>query len=251
MMDIKEIDISEIFPYAKNPRKNQAVLKVAKSIDEFGWQQPIVVDKAGIIIVGHTRYQAAQELGLKTVPVLYADLPEEKVKAYRIADNRTNQDSEWDMDFLVDEIQDLLKIDFELSSLGFDNKELTNILLGDDEIENPYTKKVDVPIYEPSEDKPDIYDLYDDERHQRLLEAISKADLSDEERQFLIMAAGRHVQFNFQKIAEFYSHSRKEVQELMEDSALVIIDFDKAIANGYLKLQEELSEIYLDEYDEI
>ena len=110
---------------------------------------------------------------------------------------------------------------------------------------------MDVPIYEPSEDKPDIYDLYDDERHQRLLEAIGKADLSDEERQFLIMAAGRHVQLNFQKIAEFYSHSRKEVQKLMEDSALVIIDFDKAIANGYLKLQEELSEIYSDEYDEI
>lgn len=250
-MQIQEIDISEIFPYAKNPRKNQAVGKVAKSLDEFGWQQPIVVDKDGIIIVGHTRYQAAQELGYKTVPVVYADLTPEKAKAYRIADNRTNAEGDWDMDFLVDEIQDLLKDDFDLISLGFDKKELTNILMGDDEIENPYTKKVEVPIYEPTEDKPDIYDLYDDERHKRLLESISKADLSDEEREFLIMAAGRHVVLNFQKIAEFYSHSRKEVQELMEDSALVIVDFDKAIANGYLKLAEELSELYTDDIDDL
>ena len=92
-MDVIERKLTEIYPYEHNPRKNDgAVDYVANSIREFGFKQPIVVDKNGVIIVGHTRYKAAQKLGLETAPVVVADdLDEEKARAYRLADNKTNE----------------------------------------------------------------------------------------------------------------------------------------------------------------
>lgn len=108
--------LSEIRPYENNPRKNDgAVDKVANSIREFGWQQPIVVDKDNVIIVGHTRWKAAKKLKLKTVPVVVADLSEEQAKAYRIADNSTGEIATWDYDLLVPEIQGL---DYDMSEFG-------------------------------------------------------------------------------------------------------------------------------------
>ena len=108
-MDIIEKKLSEIRPYEKNPRLNDgAVEKVAKSINEFGFKQPIVVDSDGVIIAGHTRYKAAQKLGLKTVPVLVAsDLPPEKVKAYRLADNKVSDFAIWDNKLLLEELEDI------------------------------------------------------------------------------------------------------------------------------------------------
>ena len=92
-MDVIERKLTEIYPYEHNPRKNDgAVDYVANSIREFGFKQPIVVDKNGVIIVGHTRYKAAQKLGLETAPVVVADdLDEEKARAYRLADNKTGE----------------------------------------------------------------------------------------------------------------------------------------------------------------
>ena len=120
--------INDIKPYSNNPRKIKNVDKVAKSIAEFGFQQPIVVDKNNIIIVGHTRYQASKQLGLEKVPVLIADLTEQQAKAYRIVDNRLNEDNEWDKDLLNIEIDDLKDYNSELLNFGFDDKELDNIL---------------------------------------------------------------------------------------------------------------------------
>lgn len=119
-MKIIDKKLAEITPYPQNPRKNdEAVDKVAASIKEFGFKQPIVVDGDGIIIVGHTRYKAAQKLGLKTVPVLVADdLTEEQAKAYRLADNKTNEFAEWDFELLDLELFDVGDIDME--QFGFD-----------------------------------------------------------------------------------------------------------------------------------
>ena len=107
-MQIEIIDINKLLPYINNPRKNLNIDKVASSIKEFGFQQPIVVDKNYIIIVGHTRFEAAKKLGLKEVPVQIADLDEDKAKAYRIADNRLNQDADWDNELLSVELNNLL-----------------------------------------------------------------------------------------------------------------------------------------------
>ena len=129
---MQNIQIEEIIPYSRNPRKNQHVDKVATSIKEFGFQQPIVVDKNMVVIVGHTRLLASQKLGLKEVPVLVADLSESKAKAYRIADNRLNEDSNWDDELLNLELIALQKDDYDLDSLGFEKNELEKIFNSDD-----------------------------------------------------------------------------------------------------------------------
>jgi len=115
-----------VIPYSRNPRKNDAAVSlVAGSLKEFGWQQPIVVDKEMVIIVGHTRLLAAQQLGMKQVPIVIADqLTPNQAKAYRLADNRVGQEATWDFDLLSLEIGDLKDMDFNLDILGFNEQEL-------------------------------------------------------------------------------------------------------------------------------
>ena len=127
-MKIEVRSIDDIKPYENNPRNNDdAVDAVANSIKEFGWQQPIVVDNEGVIIAGHTRYKAAKKLGLKHVPVVVADnLTPDQVKAYRLADNKTAELADWDMDLLNDELDQIRNID--MSDFGFDE-------LDDDQID--------------------------------------------------------------------------------------------------------------------
>ena len=112
IVKVQLVDIKTVIPYARNPRKNQeAVSKVAASIKEFGFKQPIVVDAENVVIAGHTRLMAAQQLEIKKVPVVVADdLTEAQVKAYRIADNRVSQEAEWDYDLLKLEIDDLVGV---------------------------------------------------------------------------------------------------------------------------------------------
>tara|TARA_R100000654_G_scaffold4652_1_gene13621 strand:+ start:275 stop:898 length:624 start_codon:yes stop_codon:yes gene_type:complete len=132
-MQIEWKNIKDVKPYKNNPRANNPEEKVARSIEEFGWQQPIVVDMEGVIIAGHTRYGAAKHLGLDKVPVVVADLPEDKANAYRIADNRTNEDAEWDFAKLTGELTKLQELDFDLDLLGFEESELESMLT----IDNP------------------------------------------------------------------------------------------------------------------
>lgn len=122
--------IEEIVPYARNPRKNEAaVAKVMASLKEFGWRQPIVVDTEMVIVAGHTRYEAAKRLGWPTAPVHVAEgLSPAQIKAYRLADNRTGQEAEWDNELLALELGDLLGDEFDLSLAGFDADELAALL---------------------------------------------------------------------------------------------------------------------------
>lgn len=108
-----------------------------------------------------------------------------------------------------------------------------------------YTTKVTTPIYEPSSTCPHIFELVDCEKTNRLIRQIEKSGIDDWEKKFLIEAAHRHSIFNYSKIADYYAHASKEMQDLMERSALVIIDFDKSIEYGYTKLQEEIHKQYL------
>jgi len=128
-MNISTVKIDTIVPYIRNPRKNdQAIDKVAGSIKEFGWKQPIVVDKDNVIIVGHTRYLAAQKLGIKEVPIIIAeDLNTQQIKAYRIADNKTAEFSSWNDEQLVLEIQELQDSDYNLQETGFTLDEIEDL----------------------------------------------------------------------------------------------------------------------------
>ena len=139
-MNSLELSIDDLIPYIRNPRKNdEAATKVAASIKEFGFKQPIVVDKNMIIVAGHTRLLAAQKLGLKKLPVIIADdLTESQIKAYRIADNRVAEEAEWDYDLLKLEINDLVDLNFSLIETGFSQDELDKILNGDEDSDNPY-----------------------------------------------------------------------------------------------------------------
>lgn len=155
---IEQWNLDLIRPYDKNPRNitDKAIQKVAQSIREFGFQQPIVVDKQGVVIVGHTRLKAALSLGLKQAPVLVADLTEAKARAYRIADNRTHQEATWLDELLADELKALDDLDFDLSLTGFDDREIRNLLADEEELEraeetpeapvNPVTQLGDVWI---------------------------------------------------------------------------------------------------------
>lgn len=155
---VQNVSIDKIKPYENNPRDNEAgVDAVANSIDEFGWQQPIVVDKDNVIIVGHTRYKAAKKLGMKEVPVVVADkLSEEQVKAYRLADNKTGELTDWDDGLLDSELDDILNID--MSDFGFD------IDMPDDE--DNEAKEDDFDEEPPAKPKSKLGQIYQLGRHR-------------------------------------------------------------------------------------
>lgn len=116
--------------------------------------------------------------------------------------------------------------------------------------EQKYSTKIESPIYEPKNQKPHILELVDKSKTQRLIREIQESNLDEDEKKFLIDASKRHMVFNYEKIADYYAHSSKEMQNLMEKSALVIIDFEKAIQLGYVKLCDEIRTQYLEEYGE-
>jgi len=130
-MKIEIADINSIKPYENNPRKlsEKAIETVAMSLKEYGFRQPIVVDKDRIIVVGHTRFRASKKLGFKEVPITIADnLTPEQINAYRIADNRTSEESEWDNELLKMELKELDLKDFNLELTGFNEDQLNNML---------------------------------------------------------------------------------------------------------------------------
>ena len=141
-MKIKNVAIDTVIPYARNPRNNQgAIAKVAGSIKEFGWQQPIVVDSEMVVIAGHTRLAAAQSLGMDKVPIVIAEnLTPAQVKAYRLADNRVSQEAEWDHDLLTLELQDLVGEEYDLDLTGFSDDELAALLAEETNLNRGVTK---------------------------------------------------------------------------------------------------------------
>ena len=123
--------LDRVRPYDKNPRviTKAAIEKVAASIKEFGWRQPIVVDEDGVILVGHTRRAAAAFLGLTEVPVHVAEgLTEAQKRAYRLADNRAGEEARWNPDLLDGELVELGALGFDLALTGFDPVELPSVI---------------------------------------------------------------------------------------------------------------------------
>jgi DNA modification methylase len=174
-MKIELRHLADIRPYDKNPRLNDdAVDAVAASIKEFGFRQPIVVDPDGVIICGHTRWKAAQKLGLEKVPVHVAtDLTPEQIKAYRIADNQIASLAEWNYDLLPIEIGELQAANYDLSLLGFDQDELAKLLGGD--LQEGLTDPDDVPA-PPDEAITKPGDLWILGNHRLLCGDSSKAE---------------------------------------------------------------------------
>lgn len=121
-MTIKQILTDKLIPYENNPRNNDgAVDAVAASIKEFGFKIPIIVDKDMVVVAGHTRLKAAKKLGLEKVPCIVADdLTDKQIKAFRLADNKTAELAEWDVEALALELDDLDGMGFDMSEFGFE-----------------------------------------------------------------------------------------------------------------------------------
>jgi len=149
-MKVELVAIDQVIPYARNPRINaHAIEKVAASIKEFGFRQPIVTDKELVIVVGHVRFEAAKRLGLKKVPVHVAtELTPEQIKAYRITDNRVGEESEWDKALLQLEITELDDASYDTGTLGFNAEELKEIQASLDELADGFGEDDDEDIEE-------------------------------------------------------------------------------------------------------
>lgn len=268
-----------LVPYTNNNKyhSDEQILRLANSIQEFGFDQPIVVDKNNVIIKGHARRESALKLKLKTVPVIVADyLNENEIKAARIADNKSSS-NEYNLDAIKFEIGSLNLQNYNLAATAISPFEIESMLSdisNDDvfqqsiigafqdssenkpnpivpgQVETIYTDKIASPVYEPNGEKPSLVDLIDLSKYKSLCDQIEKSNINKEEKEFLLLAASRHIVFNYEKIANYYAHSSKPLQEHFENSALVIIDFQKAIENGFVKLTKEINETYLNDYDE-
>ena len=119
-MEIIYKKVRDLIPYEKNPRNNtKAVKYVAKSIEEFGFKVPLVIDRDNVVVCGHTRLKASEQLGIEEVPCIVADdLTDEQIKAFRLADNKVSEQAEWDIGLLNEELDDILNVD--MGDFGFD-----------------------------------------------------------------------------------------------------------------------------------
>lgn len=125
-----------------------------------------------------------------------------------------------------------------------------NLFNEERKVQSEYTSKIKTPIYEPSAKKPHTLQLVDVAKTKRLINKIKSSSISEDEKSLLELCAYRHLRFNYELIADYYAHSGKEFQDLAEESGLVIIDFKKAIQYGYVKLAEEIAQLYLKDYEE-
>lgn len=257
----------ELFPIAElavdpnNARTHSErnLSAIAQSLEQFGQRKPIVVTADNVVIAGNGTLVAAMSLSWDHIDIVRipSDWTPEQIKAFAIADNRTQDLSSFDMNVLLEQLGELETADFDLGSLGFDGDYITELgelndnkdlerLAGriDDE---SYTSKITVPHYEIIGEQPDIVELFDDTRAQELQAEISGANIPPEVQHFLTVAAMRHVVFNYRKIAEYYPHAPKETQRLMEESALVIIDLQDAIRLGFAKFTESIEDLIAEE----
>lgn len=242
-MQIEKIKVSEIIPYEDNAKLHpeRQVQQIKASINEFGFNDPIAVDENNVVIEGNGRLMAIKELGYEEVDCIRIEgLTEDQKRAYILVHNQLTMNTGFDIEILNRELEkikgiDMQQFDFELN-IDFDN----DIDTGDG---NKYTQKVDVPQYEPTEERPDIWELVDTAKADSFLEEINESKVGPEEKDFLIKATRRLYEFNYKKIAEYYAQATPEMQELMEHLALVIIDFDNAIAYGYAQLSAALEEM--------
>lgn len=242
-MQIEKIKVDEIIPYADNAKLHpeRQIEQIRSSILEFGFNDPIAIDENNVVIEGNGRLMAIKDLGFKEVDCIRIEgLTEEQKRAYILVHNQLTMNTGFDIDILNKELErikgiDMKQFDFEID-IDFDN----DIDTGDG---NQYSHKVEIPQYEPTGERPDIWDLCDSDKADSFLDEIREANVTDDEKTFLIKATRRLYEFNYKKIAEYYAQATPEMQELMEHLALVIIDFDNAIAYGYAQLSAALEEM--------
>jgi len=236
-----------------------------KRVDEFRDGNPAiekqvlaVPDSAGTVAVGRVMINGTS--------FAYREVKwsKEKEAAATLAANKWG--AEWDWGGVKDMLTLIQDSEFSLDLTGFDAPMLDAVLAGGytgpdstqagagsgteeqpDRTAGVYSGKIDAPVYEPTGPCPDVSELCVSEKVEQLEQEIEGANIPDDVKGFLKVAAARHREFDYEKIAEYYAHATKPVQQLMEKSALVIIDFNAAIENGFVKLSERMRELYVEE----
>jgi len=236
---VKTLKVKELFPNEKNPRKisDSNFERLKNKIQKQGFHTPPKIDNDGVLLGGNMRFRALLDMGLGEleIPVMYPpkQLSERERQEVIVSDNL--QEGEWDYDVLANDFE------IDLTELGID---LPEIDIGVEK-ENIYSDKIARPTYEPQKDTaPPLSELFFTDKYFALIKQIKEKKLPEAVEMFLTFAAARHIVFNYENIAEFYCHQNVEVQDLMEKSALVIIDFEKAIEEGFIKLTNEIQDSF-------
>lgn len=235
-----KMHLCDLIPYANNPRKNDEAAKyVEESINQVGYITPIIIDENNVVLAGHTRLKAilAKNGGALSdiVEVLQVSgLSDEQKRKFRLLDNKTNEFSDWDFEALNQELDGLDFNGFNFEFYSSNDPDCTD---------TKYTGETKIPQYEPYAMNVSIGDCIDKLKTKELIEEIKNSNISEEEKDFLYDAATRHIVFKYNVIAEYYAKASYEMQRLMEKSALVIIDVDDAIANGYAKISKSMKEM--------
>jgi len=242
---------------------------IESSMREFGFADAGTLDRNNVIIGGNKRTEVAGEIGMDEAIIIDVDgtkpvfirrndldmysTDDDKARRLAYALNRSQQLSlEWDAEQVLAD----LNAGVDLSGLFYPD-ELDAIINGMDGEQDgagggdePYSREIKSPVYEPKNEKPELSALFDDSRTRQLVGAIDAADMPEDVKAFLRIAAQRHTVLHFNRIADYYAHAPADVQRLMEDSALIIIDFKRAIELGYVELTKNIAELVRDEYGE-
>ena len=234
--------------YRKHSDTNKARIK--KSIDEAGLGRSVLIDADGVLIAGNgvqqvidkdTPVRVIETDGTELVVVKRTDLhtDDPRRKTLALADNATSDDVEWDAAAMEAD-------GWDTASAGEWGVDWPN----SNSRENPYSQKTDIPIYQIKGEKPSVEQCIDLFEVEKKIAKIENSNISEDKKKMLKACAYRFAEINFSMMAEFYAHEDEEMQSLMEDNALVIVDFDKAIELNLVKLDKRIKDIYKEECDE-
>jgi hypothetical protein len=248
--ELRRVPASELRANPKNWRRHPQVQHdaLAGILQEIGFADAVIARDTpdGLeLIDGHLRQEI---MGNQPIPVLVVDVTEaeadkllatiDPLAAMAQTDQQQLQELLQTTQFASQAVSDMLEV--LASEEPFQMPDLPT--------PTPYTQTVDVPIYQPTGPQPDVNDLTDRSTADGLIDEIQQAELPTDIEKFLLDAAERHVGFNFERIANYYAHSSPNIQALMERSALVIIDYDQAIANGFVRLKEDVDAAFHEDY---
>ena len=251
--ELRRVPASELIPNPKNWRTHPVAQQDALRgvLAEVGYADALIARETpeGLMLVdGHLRAETTPDAA---VPVLVLDIDEAEADLMLATLDplaaMAGRDEERLSELLSTVSSDNATVTALLQTLANGYEPLT---IADSETltDNPYTQIVDTPIYEPSGPPPEIAELSDRSTADEMLREIRDAGLPEEVEGFLLDAAERHVAFNFQRIANYYAHAPADVQALMERSALVVVDYDQAIENGFVRLKEDIDAAFHKDY---
>ena len=238
---------------------------MVKSLEDDYYEPIVWNERNGFLVSGHLRWKVMTAEGYTEADVVVVDYDEPKHIARMLSANKPQgqRNIEGEFGFL----QELQIEGLDLSLAGFHLDEIDNLSLSSEDYEHGeysdefssdsdneptenYTRVVQSPNYEPkTEVAPEISELINLDKYSELKVKIEESAISDEDKSMLLHCATRHIRFTYSNIAEYYSHAGKEVQELMEDSALVIVDFDKAVESGFVRLSKGFEDVVSNDAD--